>query len=92
MLFSELSEEEVIALQNKLDSFYTIMSQEVEVLKEQSKKLQREKDIKTGKIITVVTIFNSSTVKLGFIYYKIIKYFQILIDISLTNECHTRAM
>ena len=59
LLFSELSEEEVIALQNKLDSFYTIMSQEVEVLKEQSKKLQREKDIKTGKIITVVTIFNS---------------------------------
>ncbi|KAM7449668.1 Protein unc-13 C [Porites harrisoni] len=44
---TELSEEEVIALQNKLDSFYTIMSQEVEVLKEQSKKLQKEKDIKT---------------------------------------------
>jgi len=59
VLFSGLSEEEVIALQNKLDSFYTIMSQEVEVLKEQSKKLQREKDIKTGKIITVVTIFHS---------------------------------
>ena len=59
MLFSGLREEELIALQNKLDSFYTIMNQEVEVLKEQSKKLQKEKDIKTGKKITAVTIFHS---------------------------------
>ena len=46
LLFSEgLSEEEALALQNKLDSFYTIMNQEMEVLKEQSRKVQREKDI-----------------------------------------------
>lgn len=43
---SGLSEEEALALQNKLDSFYTIMNQEMEVLKEQSRKVQRERDIK----------------------------------------------
>jgi len=36
-----------------LDSFYAIMNQEMEVLKEQAKKVQREKDIKTSKIIIV---------------------------------------
>lgn len=43
---SGLSEEEALALQNKLDAFYTIMNQEMEVLKEQAKKIQREKDIR----------------------------------------------
>ncbi|KAL9985984.1 hypothetical protein ACROYT_G000036 [Oculina patagonica] len=43
---SGLSEDEALALQNKLDSFYTIMNQEMEVLKEQSKKVQRDRDIK----------------------------------------------
>ncbi|XP_066021042.1 protein unc-13 homolog B [Pocillopora verrucosa] len=43
---SGLSEEEALALQNKLDAFYTIMNQEMEVLKEQARKVQQEKDIK----------------------------------------------
>lgn len=54
LLVSEgLSEEEALALQNKLDSFYTIMNQEMEVLKEQSQKVQREKDLKNRKTIIV---------------------------------------
>ena len=44
-----LTEEESLALQNKLDAFYTIMNQEMEVLKEQSKKVQKEKDPRAGK-------------------------------------------
>lgn len=41
---SGLTEEEALALQNKLEAFYTIMNHEMEVLKEQSKKAKREKD------------------------------------------------
>ncbi|XP_068693233.1 protein unc-13 homolog B-like isoform X1 [Montipora foliosa] len=44
---SGLTEEESLALQNKLDAFYTIMNQEMEVLKEQSKKVQKGKDPRT---------------------------------------------
>ena len=33
------------------------MNQEVEVLKEQAKKIQREKDVKTSKIIIICSIY-----------------------------------
>lgn len=49
-----LTEEEALALQNKLEAFYTIMNHEMEVLKEQSKKAKREKD-HIGNIVLIIT-------------------------------------
>lgn len=49
-----LTEEEALALQNKLEAFYTIMNHEMEVLKEQSKKAKREKD-HIGNIVVIIT-------------------------------------
>lgn len=55
--FVGLSEEEALALQNKLDAFYTIMNQEMEVLKEQSNKIKRERDVRTSKSILFSYLF-----------------------------------
>ena len=70
-----LSEEEAIALQNKLDAFYTIMNQEVEVLKEQSKKIQRERDVQTSKSILILNFFCTKVQSVGKICIHLTLYF-----------------
>lgn len=56
-LFTGLTEEEALALQNKLEAFYTIMNQEMEVLKEQSNKAKREKHHMGNNIVITTKIY-----------------------------------